>query len=299
VDYGATPLDCAHAQWTGLESFVGGVSNGNTGSAAMRYVNPYTKALSWQKAWFFLDNDIQHVMIANLTSSTKAPVYSVLDQRRHSGVIYVNDIPFNGPGAQTFYGTASSLWHGGVGYLLEPGSTILSLSVGERTGAWSAIGTSTQPPETVDLFAAWIEHLDLTLPVSYTIFPGTTSDSFQTKRKGREIITLQNDAHISAILDPAYDTVSAIFWDAYGGVLPLQDVPPFGYGPTTITVSGSIALILNFKTGDLTVSDPSQTLTSVDIQIAGIPEAPGVFTVNLPSGPGGLAGSSVTQNFFS
>lgn len=264
----------------------------------MRYLNPYTQALSWQKAWFFLDDDIQHVMIADLTSSTNAPVYSVLDQRRYSGVIYVNDMPVNGPGDQTFYGTASSLWHGGVGYLLGPGSTTLSLSVGERTGAWSAIGSSTQPPETVDLFAAWIEHLDLTLPVSYTIFPGTTSDSFQSKRMGREIVPLQNDAHISAILDPAYDTVSAIFWDASGGALPLQDVPPFSYGPASITVSGSVALMLNFKTGTLTVSDPSQTLTNVDIHITGIPEAPCMFTVNLPSGSGGLAGSSVTQNIF-
>jgi hypothetical protein len=260
----------------------------------MRYVNPYTQALSWQKAWFFLDDDIQHVMIANLTSSTNAPVYSVLDQRRHSGVIYVDDIPFDGPGDQTFYGTASSLWHGGVGYLFEPGSTILSLSVGERTGAWSAIGASTQPPETVDLFAAWIEHLDQTAPVSYTIFPGTTSDSFQSKRKGRETVPLQNDAHISAILDPDYDTVSAIFWDACGGTLPL----PFSHGPAIITVSGNVALMLNFETGALTVSDPSQTLTSVDIQIAGMTEVPWVFTVYLPSGPGGLAGSSVTENIF-
>jgi Polysaccharide lyase family 8, super-sandwich domain/Polysaccharide lyase family 8, C-terminal beta-sandwich domain len=296
VDYGATPLTCNNAQWTGLESFVGGVSNGHTGAAAMRYLNPFTKALSWQKAWFFLDDDVQYVMIANLTSLTNMPVYSVLDQRRHSGDIYVNGDPFNAPGNQTFNGTASTLWHGGVGYLLEPGSTVLSLSVGQRTGAWSTIGTSTQPPETVDLFAAWIKHQDLTQPVSYTIFPGTTTlGSFQDKSKSREIIPLQNDAHISAILDPAYDTISAIFWDASGGTLPIQD---FGHGPATVTVSGSVALMLNFKTGNLTISDPSQTLTSVNVQVVGMTGSPDIFTVDLPHGPGGLAGSSVTQIIF-
>ena len=78
-------------------------------------------------------------MIANVTSLTNVPVYSVSDQRRHSGDIYVNVGPFNAPGNQTFNGTASSLWHGGNGYLFEPGSMTLSLSVGESTGAWSAI----------------------------------------------------------------------------------------------------------------------------------------------------------------
>jgi hypothetical protein len=300
VDYGATPLNCANAGWKGLESFVGGVSNGETGAAAMRYLNPYTQALSWQKAWFFLDDDTQYVMIANLTSRSSAPVYSVLDQRRHSGPIYVDNEGFDTPGNETFDRAVSSLWHGGVGYYFDAGSTVLSLSVGERTGAWSAIGTSTQPPETVDLFAAWIEHQDLTQPISYTIFPGTTFDSFRTKRAYRTIIPLQNDAYISAILDVDYNTISAVFWGASGGTL-FIDNGPFSYGPAsvTVTVSGAVALMLNLDTGTFTVSDPSQTLTTVGVLVEGIKETPLACTVNLPPGPGGLAGSSVTSGMFS
>ena len=292
MDYGATPLNCSSALWTGLESFVGGVSNGKTGAAAMRYLNPLTKAFSWQKAWFFLHDDIQYVMIANLTSKTNASVYSVLDQRRHSGRIYVDNELFKTPSNKTFDRTVSSLWHGGVGYLLEPGSTKLSLSVGERTGAWTAIGTSTQPPETVDLFAAWIEHQNLTQPVSYTIFPGTTFDKFQKKSSDRKIVPLQNDAHISAVLDKDHSTVSAVFWDTSGGTLSLEDVClPNGRG--SITVSGNVALVLNLKTRILTISDPSQTLASVDVHVAGITMVSCMSTVNFPTA--GLAGSSVAQ----
>jgi hypothetical protein len=295
VDYGATPLDCNDALWTGLDSFVGGVSDGTIGAAAMRYLNPRTKAFSWQKAWFFLDDDTQYVMIANLSSYTNAPVYSVLDQRRHSATIFVDNYPFNTPGNQTFNEGIESLWHGGVGYVFGPGPMTLSVSVGERTGAWSAIGTSTQPPETVDLFAAWIEHQNLTQPVSYATFPGTTFESFQSKSNSRKITPFQNDAHISAIFDEDYDTVSAVFWDAPGGTLPLQNVP-LGYGPAYITVSGSVALILNLKTGSLTVADPSQTLDSVEIQVnLGLTGTPWIRTLNLPLSSGGLAGSSVTQ----
>jgi len=297
VDYGATPLDCAHALWTGLESFVGGVSNGRTGAAAMRYRNPLTKAFGFQKSWFFLNDDTQYVMVANLSSGTTAPVYSVLDQRRNSGAIYVDDQVFDPPGNQTFGGNTSSLWHGGVGYLFGPGSTALSLSVGERTGAWSAIGTSQQPPETVNLFAAWIEHQDLTQPISYTIFPGTTFDRFMEKRESRDVIPLQNDAHISAILDLDYGTVSAVFWDEGGGVLVQSGLSTPGPTIASVSVSAGVALMLDPTTESLTVSDPSQTLTSVDIQVQWTEGTCLAFTIQLPPGPGGSAGSSITKDF--
>ncbi|KAH9969052.1 polysaccharide lyase family 8 protein [Russula dissimulans] len=297
VDYGATPLDCAHALWTGLESFVGGVSNGRTGAAAMRYRNPLTNAFGFQKSWFFLNDDTQYVMVANLSSDTTAPVYSVLDQRRHLDAIYVDDQVFDAPGNQTFDGNTSSLWHGGVGYLFDPASTVLSLSVGQRTGAWSAIGTSTQPPETVDIFAAWIEHQDLTQPISYAIFPGTTFDHFMEKREWRHVIPLQNDAHISAILDLDYATVSAIFWDECGGVLIQDGLSSPGPAILSVTVSAGVALMLDLTTETLTVSDPSQTITSVDIQVQWIDGTCLAFTIQLPPAPGGSAGSSVTMDF--
>jgi len=81
TDYAATPLNCNNTSWKGIEQFVGGVSNTQVGIAAMRYYNPFTHSLKWQKAWFFLENDIQFVMVNNLSSNNSAPLYSVLDQR--------------------------------------------------------------------------------------------------------------------------------------------------------------------------------------------------------------------------
>ncbi|KAI0271375.1 polysaccharide lyase family 8 protein [Gloeopeniophorella convolvens] len=295
VDYAATPLTCASAEWTGLDAFVGGASDGKTGVAAMRYHNPLTKSLSWQKAWFFLDDDTQHVMIANLTSNSTAPVYSVLDQKKHAGTIHVNDKAFSAPGNQTFNGTVSSLWHSNVGYTFDDKSTVLSLSVGDRSGAWSNIGTSTQPPETVDLFAAWIQHENLEQPVSYTIFPGTSFSQFQGKSRQRQIITLQNDGNISAVYDADHDAVSAVFWGVAGGILTFKCAPLFDLGPASITVNGNVALMLNLRTRTITVSDPSQTLASANIQVKGITGMSKTVTVQFPPGPGGSAGSSVTQ----
>ena len=233
-------------------------------------------------------------MIANITSNTNAPVYSVLDQRRHSGTIHVNDDTFSAPGNQTFNGTVSSLWHGRVGYKFDAETTKLSLSVGSSTTNWSAIGISTQPPETVDLFAAWIEHQDLTHPISYTIFPSTTFDRFKRKQENCHIIPLQNDAHISAILYANHWTISAVFWDVAGGTL--QCKTPYYQKIASISTNGNVALMLDLSAGTVTVSDPSQTLACVDIVIEPTSGAPLAITVELPAGPGGFAGSSVTKH---
>ena len=91
VDYGATPLNCDGAATSGVEAFVGGVSTGQCGVATMRYTNPTRQtALHWQKAWFFLQHDVQHVMVSGVASSSGAPVYTVLDQRLHNGSIMVD-----------------------------------------------------------------------------------------------------------------------------------------------------------------------------------------------------------------
>ncbi|KAG5716027.1 Chondroitinase-AC, partial [Termitomyces sp. T112] len=154
VDYGATPLTCSTTRKTGTQPLVGGASDGSIGVAAMRYETPTTKTLNWRKTWFFLEDDVQFVMVAKITSSTSAPVFSVLDQRRRSGDVFVNGVTV-GSGNFT---SALSLWHGGVGYTFNTSnpSTSLSLQLGNRTGSWESIGTATDPPTTVDLFAAWL-----------------------------------------------------------------------------------------------------------------------------------------------
>ena len=64
-----------------------------------------------------------------------------------------------------------------------------------------------------------------------------------------------------------------------------------------ISVTGSVALILNSDAGSFTVSNPSQTLTNVSVIAEVINKVPPLVcfgNFDLPPGPGGLAGSSVT-----
>lgn len=299
IDNNATSLACGTTQQTGVERFVGGVSDGDIGAATMRYTNPLTKSLRWQKVWFFLDDDVQLVMVSGISSTTSAPVYTVLDQKRLSGSVMVNGAA-SGPiqGATN----VKTLWHNNVGYAFPPANGAFGLTTqsGQKTGSWSAIGTSTQPPATVNLFAAWIQHTSLTTPIFYTAFPGTTNDEFMQKSQAANLQTVQNDQHISAVYDANNNVAMIVFWDAKPGSVTIKPDSPAA--PITVTASGNLAVIYKLESGEVTVSDPSQSSATAQVTLTlGSGENPPCWdseksqtlVFQLPSG--GIAGKSVTQ----
>ncbi|KAJ7765823.1 polysaccharide lyase family 8 protein [Mycena maculata] len=299
VDYGATPLGCDIARKTGTQPYVGGVSDGTVGIAAMRYENPTTKALTWRKTFFFLEDDVMFVMIALITSSTTAPVFTVLDQRLQSGDVFID-----GSAASTGnYTGVSTLWHAGTGYIFNASNpaTSLSLDVGPRTGSWQAIGTSSAPPNTVDVFAAWLSHVDISAPVTYAMYPGTTQDEFTQKAQteSTNLQVVRNDGSISALLDSAHNTAFIAFWTAAGSTFTIPSLTP-GVGAIQVKSNGSSSLIFRMDTWNVTVSDPTQTLTGLLLNFTLLTGTapPGwgtsksrTATVSLPVG--GLAGDSV------
>jgi hypothetical protein len=269
----------------------------------MQYETPITKTLSWRKTFFFLSNDVQFVMIARINSTTDAPVFTVLDQRVHSGDILVDgDAVTSGN-----FSDAATLFHGGVGYVFNTSDSAVSLSVdsGERTGMWSAISTSKQPPVTVDLFSAWLAHDDPTVPIGYTIFPATTATSFLSKAANTDLIIISNDGSISALLDEANGVAMFVFWETAGGsvTIPADEEN----ASITVTSTGTVAFIVDLCTFDLTVSDPTQILSSVELTFTLGSDGPtpdgwtssstsADVTIQLPSG--GLSGSSVPTTLF-
>lgn len=269
----------------------------------MRYTNPVTRSLHWQKAWFFLDGDVQHTMISDLNSTTSAPVYSVLDQRLHTGSVIVDGVETN----STVNAPMHTLWHGNVGYLF-PNSKLgaspinITVSVGKKNGSWSAIGTSSQPSTTVDLFTARIEHDNSTFtPVEYTTFPGTSNETFSTKSSGLNIQSIRINQSISAVYDGGNNILMVVFWDMGGGSMAFA--PSSADAPITITADGNTALLYRLETGEVTVSDPSQTLTKVQVTISlgkgATPPHWGaaglIETLDFKYPSGAAAGSSVSQ----
>lgn len=273
----------------GVQNFVGGASDGEVGVAAMRYTNPLTKSFGFQKAWFFLEEDIQHVIVSNITSTSNVTVVSVLDQRRHIG-----PVQFDNTTSDTV-----TLWHGGVGYRVPnpQGSFSVRQSVEEKTGNWSSIGTSTKPPTTVDLFSASIEHHSLDVPLEYTAYPGTDEESFARKQRQLQLFTVRNDADVSAIYDKSHATAFLVFWSPAGGTVKF-DHHDGSDNPFTISTTSSGVVIFKQWSGNITVADPSQSIASIELTIEMEIAWPDHKTFRFELPTSGEAGGSVTQNLY-
>ena len=293
TNYAATKLSCSHTQFSSDQAFVGGASDGKVGAAAMRYKNPATGSLSFQKAWFFLDNDVQHVMVAaaHATSGKDHPVISVLDQKRLNGAVGVDGQQISVSAGGNFSG-ATSLWHDNVGYTFDKQALIVN--VGSRLADWGSIGISKVADTAVNLFSAWLAHgsgSDLSMPMAYTAFPAVSQGDFATKSAKTSLTTIKNDKSISAVFDEANQTAMLVFWNRNGGSATFA---PLGKDAITIKSSGNSIIIYKLNGGTVTVSDPSQSLNTLHLSITTGRVQARTLDVDLPQG--GEVGKSVTQS---
>lgn len=248
-----------------------------------------TRALHWQKVWLFMDDQVQHVLLSNMSSTSTAPVYSVLDQRLRNGTVVIDSTDRStvlSSGNAVAFAGAKALWHGGVGYQLDGSSatTTLNIRTGERSGDWAAIGISTAGSYTKNIYAAWLKHKNLN-PITYTIYPGTPSSAaFITKKNRRSIQTVQNANSVTAVFDVTYNKAYVVFWDKGGGSVTFS-----GQG-FTLKSNGKAALIYDRQARSVTISDPQGASSSVKITI-------GTTVLSFAYPQGGQTGYSQTKYF--
>ncbi|QRV91627.1 polysaccharide lyase family 8 protein [Ceratobasidium sp. AG-Ba] len=282
----------------------------------MRYKSPLNGALSFNKAYIFFEDNVQHVLVNSVVSTSPAPVFSVLDQRLRVGDIYVGSDSVTS-GNYSFVG---SLCHAGTGYVFPIAQcTQVSVDAETKTGNWAEIGISQQPLSTKDMFAAWIVHnpANLTLPIEYSIFPATENKyEFASKAARCTPQTVANTGIVSAAVDSTHRTLAAAFWQPQGGTV---YVPHMGL---TINVDKPLTLVMKLTetdnlSGELSVADPTHENTAAIIRIASIAKrhrrnecigdhclhvrrnygAPKEVTLTVELPTGGDAGSTVTQSF--
>ncbi|KAG9018581.1 hypothetical protein FRB90_011303 [Tulasnella sp. 427] len=257
TDFAATPLSCDNTRWSGVRTFVGGASNGKIGVAAMDYKNPYTGTLAYRKAWFFLPNDVQHVIVSNIQKTSAADVYHVLDQKRTNGAIYLDGKVASGYSTST----AKSLWHDSVGYTFDgANATTVQVATDDRTGNWAVIGTSWAGSSDVNVFQAWLKHdpARLSTPISYTVYPDTASAKIFSDKVKQYAVTTVYGTNVSAAMDKAQSVFMAVFWQASSTV-----TAKFSAGSVTVQSNQGVVVILDLKNWTVAVSDPTQTLANV------------------------------------
>lgn len=134
------------------DSFVGGVSDGIYGAAAMDFEQMSTRG---HKAWFFFD-DAMVALGAGISSMRDEPVATTLNQTLLNGPVMVDGHELD----QRELRLPHATWvlHDNVGYvLLEPEP--VTVSAGAQTGDWHSINVQyPDTPVTENVFSLWIDH---------------------------------------------------------------------------------------------------------------------------------------------
>ena len=154
---GALPV-LSWSGYTNGSAFVGGVSDGRRGLAAMDFKR---NTLALRKAWFFFDDEIVCLGAGVAYTSNSSPVVTTVNQcllRSEATVPTGATTRTLFPGTSSISG-ADWVHQDGVGYLFPGGPTGLWATVQAQTGSWYSINTSKSAAiVTQDVFTLWIDH---------------------------------------------------------------------------------------------------------------------------------------------
>lgn len=200
--------------WTGNTEFVGGVSDGLYGIAAMDYNKD---GVSCKKAWFMIDEGYL-AMGSDLQAYGAHPIYTCINQCGLKGEVQIKQ---SNTSAQTLDKGQHILedveWvlHDGIGYLLldQPTIEIKNETIEQP---WSRIRQSASS-ELVkrDVFTLGIEHSKSTQQTTYAyvVLAEVNEEQMQHYSKSSPIELLINNDKIQAIYHQDTQLLQCVFWE--------------------------------------------------------------------------------------
>ena len=210
---------CEQMEWAekggvggmGETSFVGGVSDGAYGLAAMDFAR---EALKARKAWFCFDEAIV-CLGAGIACTSPNPVLTSVNQCYLRGDVRVSgEAQALAPGART---PAAPAWvhHDSVGYIF-PDQGAIHLANQTQTGRWSDIGTGSDEEVAQDVFSLWLDHGGQPAGAAYLyfVYPGISLEEFRQHTGASEFEVLSNTEQIQAVRHKASGLTQMAFWEA-------------------------------------------------------------------------------------
>lgn len=245
----------------GVSSFVGGVSDGIYGAAAMDFISPHDP-LRAKKSWFFFKDE--YVCLgAGINSVGALPVVTTLNQTLLNGEVRVNSAEGSSmlKKGNHLLNEVTSIGHGGVTYLLHQPQTI-HISNTTATGNWRLIthqDWATEKPIEKEVFTAWIDHgtAPKNQSYAYTVLPLLDEELYQ---KDNPIEVLSNSSILQAVRHKEMNLIQAVCYAA--GRIQL-DKTHF------IDVEAPCMVMVQMKENvihSIAVADPSQLLTSLKLR---------------------------------
>lgn len=270
---------------TGKRPFVGGVSDGTYGFAAMDFGQD---GLVWRKSWCFFD-DSYVCLGSGITFAGDLEVATTLDQRLLDGPVTVSQKGSQqvlAPGEHVL-NDVEWLHHDGVAYVFpEPAG--VSMNNIAQTGSWKRIHSGlSADPVSEEVFKAWISHGSKPSGASYAyaVLLGVTPKEVAAHPDQAAIRVVTNTWEQHAVRHDALG-ISGIAFHVIGSV----DL----HKGLSLAVDKRCLVLVRENDGEIAVSicDPRNLAPAVKCTVTrdGVDS---VLKFDLPGGP--LAGKSVTQ----
>ncbi len=261
----------------GTTAFVGGVSDGQVGVAAMDYDKDGVRA---HKAWFFLA-DGWVALGAGIHSTTDDPVTTSINQcllRSEPHLLREGEVaPLAEP--RLCSDDLCGVFHDGVGYyLLAPQLTVVQAV--PQNGTWTSIEEASPNTGVVtqDVFSLWIEHGPRTSECApsedatsegayaYRVVPGLDDENFAAYPEASPVSVLSNSDRVQAVQASGGTLVQAVFYEVERLVVD-DDLDS-----SLVIEPDAPCLVMLRRAKDglaLSVADPTQTLAVLSICLSG------------------------------
>lgn len=199
------------AEFRNSASFVGGVSDGEFGMAAMVCDKGGVRA---HKAWACL-GDIIVALGADISApSVDTPIYTTINQTWQRGSITLQQAGAHSSG-EWMIEAPTWVHHGDVGYVVLDASGPVTARAAEQTGNWQRINRSDSPePLRGNVFTLWIDHGQQPTAgrYAYLIAPNRTPHEVAAIFQQHPITILSNNVEIQAVRDERSGMVHAAFY---------------------------------------------------------------------------------------
>jgi chondroitin AC lyase len=239
-------------------NFVGGVSDGEIGVAALDYNRNGLKA---RKSWFMFDRKII-CLGAGISSNTGLTVTTGINQSFLNGEATLKiGGQISGVTGKQSLKSPSWILHDNLGYIFPEGGN-LALQAKKTEGSWNWVARR-YPDERMEaeVFKMWFDHGKNPAGVSYQyiLVPGADKEQLESLDKDLPF-EISNGKNIQAVISKDETLAGIVFYRA--GKLD---------GDFGIEVNSPCIMMLVKKQGKLQVSiaDPTQLETEIQITLAG------------------------------
>ncbi len=240
-------------------SFVGGVSDGETGIAVMDYLRD---GVSAKKAWFIFNGQIV-CLGAGISSSSENPVTTSVNQSFLNGKIIIKTKTEKTLPEESSE-TLNPKWilHDMTGYFFPEGGT-LKLENKTVTGSWHRVALMYKDePIRSGIFKLWFEHgaNPNGQTYAYCLVPQATQTKMQQMETKPSFRIVRNESDLQAVISSDQKWAGLIFYQAgkselFGGIE--TDQP-------------CVVMLKKGKDGiGVSVSDPTQKLAQVKLTLKG------------------------------